>query len=871
MPEARHYSFAGFDLYPARRALTRGDVAVELGSRAMDVLLALVRRHGEVATKTDIMAEVWPGVVVEENNLTTQIAAVRRALGGANTEFIQTVPGRGYRFVADVIAVAAAPDPSLPTAIPPPPAIAEFVERHNLPLESSSFVGRERELAEIRQRLAARALVTLVGAGGVGKTRVALKLASDLVEEFADGAFVLELASLAEPSLVAESLCRLLGAPVTGDRAPADVALAVLRQKRMLLVFDNCEHVLASAGLLASGVIRHCPGVRILATSQEALGVAGEAVFLMPSLAVPSADGRVTAEMALRSDAVRLFAERAADALGSFTLSDEDAPAVAKICRRLDGMPLATELAAARLRMLKPAEIASRLEDVFRLLTGGSRSALPRQQTLRATIDWSFALLSAEEQIVLRRLAVFVDGCTLAGGTAAAAGHGIAADDVFDLIGALVSKSLLVADTGGTSTRYRMLETTRQYAVEKLHAGDECNRVATLAGQFILDRFRAAEAAWPRQPTESWLAEYGPDGKTLRAAIEWAFSQYGDNAFGISLVANAGAISEELSLQPDLRRWTEAALPWLTDKTPKAEAATILYLHTMSVKRLGTQTVPAERLRAIDLFREAGDVVGLSRALRQTAIARAVPGETALEALVMLDEAAALLRPLAPHKDLAATLAHIGGVHYLTGNREASRRLSESALAMRRALGDHSGVLASNVNLAELLFLEGDVQAALRYAGEAEAEARRCNAVSTLTLILCNLAGYRLQAGDVPAAASCAREALTLSRAIGQADLAVACLEHLALVLALSHEPVRAAALLGFTQAYYGATGQAREWLEQSGYERLTTVLQAALPADRLTRLMEEGATWDAESADAAALHTGLAGRPRGTAPVMVS
>jgi DNA-binding winged helix-turn-helix (wHTH) protein len=399
MPDPFAYEFAEYRLDPAQRVLTRHGAPVELGSRALDVLLALVRRHGEVATKAAIMAEVWPGTIVEDNNLTTQIASVRRVLGdnvsgeGSAHRFIVTSPGRGYRFVAEVRRVPTSGPTPVGTAFDRPVE----AERSNLPLQSSSFIGRQRELAELRVRLRERALVTLVGAGGVGKTRTALKLAESLLDDFPDGVFLLELAPLTEDSRVAEALCRLLGVPATGDRPADEVAVAMLRRKTMLLVLDNCEHVLGGAAPLVAAILRQCPHMRILATSREALSVPGEAVFQMPTLDVPAPSATLTAEAALRSDAVRLFAERAADALGAYTLSDEDAQAVATICRRLDGVPLATELAAARLRMLKPAEIAARLENVFRLLTGGSRTALPRQQTLRATIDWSFSLLSATD------------------------------------------------------------------------------------------------------------------------------------------------------------------------------------------------------------------------------------------------------------------------------------------------------------------------------------------------------------------------------------------------------------------------------------------------------------------------------------------
>jgi predicted ATPase/DNA-binding winged helix-turn-helix (wHTH) protein len=858
-----YYVFNPFCLYPGRRELTRDGKPVELGSRAMDVLLALVRRHGQTASKNDIMAEVWPDVVVEENNLTTQIASVRRALGDSEAaRFIQTVPGRGYRFVADVrlgeSATQAAMSPAAISIMPAQsPAAPEAVgERHNLPAESSSFIGRERELADIRARLAARPLVTLVGAGGVGKTRVALKLAGSLLDEFPDGVFVLELAPLTEPKLVAEALCRVLGVPATGDRAADSVAVSVLRQKHMLLVLDNCEHVLAAAAALAAAVLRNCPHLRLLATSREALGVPGETVFLMPPLAVPATNSAMTAASAMQSDAVRLFVERAADALGGYTLTDEDARAVVTICQRLDGMPLATELAAARLRMLKPAEIAARLANAFQLLTGGSRTALPRQQTLRATIDWSFSLLSVAEQVVLRRLSVFVDGCPLKGAVAVAAGPDLLAEDVFDLVSALVAKSLVLADTAGQVTRFRMLETTRQYAAERLAEAGETARRHDMAA-FLLATFRRAEAAWPTQATSPWLATYGPEAENLRAAIDWAFGPGGDPALGVSLVAVSGAIAEEMSLQTDLRRWTEAALPYLTETTPKSDAASVLYLHTMLIKRLGMQAVPAERKRAIELFREAGDALGLSRALRQTAIARAMPGEAAADVLAMLDEAVALISDLAPHKDLATALAHTGGVHFLSARLDECRRFNEAALDMRRALGDRSGVLASSVNMAELLFQDGDVPAALRYAMTAEAEARSCNAVATLTLILCNLAGYRLHGDDVPGAAAAAAEALGLSRAIGQDYLAVMCLEHLALVLALRGAFEPAATVLGFVDAHYRTAGQTRESLEQAGHDRLVARLAAALPADRLDRLLAEGAACAAEAVDALALRWG--------------
>jgi predicted ATPase/DNA-binding winged helix-turn-helix (wHTH) protein len=847
-----------------------GSKKIEIGSRAFDVLLAMVRRHGQVATKSEIMDEVWPGVTVEENNLTTQVATVRRALGCGvdGRQFIVTVPGRGYRFIEAVVRETMASEPvaepvpqatsplpvvALPLAVQAPPPTQPPPERHNLPAESSSFIGREIELADIADRLGSRPLVTIAGPGGVGKTRAALKLGAELLPRFRDGVWFVELAPLSDRAMVAEAVCRVLGAQAASGRDPLEVAVGFLRHKRMLLILDNCEHVLQGAADLAAAIGRACPDMHILATSQEKLSVPGEAVFPMPSLRIPG-PGSLTAAEALRSDAVRLFAERAADALGSFTLTDADAPHIAMICRRLDGLPLATELAAARLRMLKPAEMAQRLEKIFKLLTTGSRSVLPRHQTLRATIDWSFSLLAEEEQILLRRLSVFVDGWSL-DGAVAVAGDGdvpLDPDDVFDRLSALVDKSLVVADTAGPSTRYRMLETTRQYAAEKLVESAETSRLGLMA-KHVLDLFTRAEQAWPTMATDKFLAAYAPEIDNLRAAIDWSFGIGADPALGVALVANSGRLAEEMSLQTDLARWTAAAMPHLGLVGPALRAA-VLYLHAGQQKQLGARMVPPERQLAIDLFREAGDIFGLSRTLRQTAIAMAAPGDSPPEMLAMLEEAVTLARPFSPNKDLATALAHTGSVHFLNAEHETARRYNEEALAMRRVLGDRTGVLGSFVNLAELFFVEGDTAAALRYALEADAEALACNALSTRALILANIAGYHLSTGEIQAARHAASEALALNRALGQEDYAIICLEHLALATMLEGDASTAARLAGHTQSFYYRTGQLRDRLEQAGYDRLMGHLRAEFPATALKKLLDEGALWASETADAAVI-----------------
>jgi predicted ATPase/DNA-binding winged helix-turn-helix (wHTH) protein len=584
------YQFGPFRLHVSGRQLMVRDTPITVNGRAFDVLVALVRRRGALAGKQELLDEVWPGIAVEENNVTTQVLNLRRLLSAHDpqTTYIVTDAGRGYRFVAEVSAPDQAagepvvPEPVLSSPVTPEPAIADRGARaepkadppaaarelHNLPAELNSFIGRGAELAEIGRRLHSTALLSLVGAGGVGKTRCAVRVGQTQLAHFADGVWLVELAPMHDGALVAEAVCRVIGAPVSGERPAVDVAAAFLRQRQVLLILDNCEHVLQAAGRLAAALARQCPGVKILATSRQALGVDGETVFRMPSLPLPPPDAGISAAAALQSDAVRLFVDRANAASGGYCLTDADAPSVVTICRRLDGVAMATELAAARLRMLKPAEIAARLEDVFRLLTGGNKAALPRQQTLRATIDWSFNLLSTEEQVVLCRLAVFVDGFSMEGATAVAAGGAIDELDVLDLLQALVDKSLVHADTSGAVTRYRMLETTRHYGREKLAQGGRGRSFRRMA-EYMATFYARAEATWPVTPTDVWLAEYAPEVENLRAAIDWAFDQRrrpedsgdepGDPALGIALVASSGCVAEEMSLLADMKRWTTAA------------------------------------------------------------------------------------------------------------------------------------------------------------------------------------------------------------------------------------------------------------------------------------------------------------------------
>ena len=430
---------------------------IELGARGFDVLMALIEARGTVLSKDELMSRVWPGRIVEENTLEAQISALRKALG-PDRDLIRTVAGRGYQFTGNIRAAAAAELVAASRSV-----------STNLPELVSELIGRDTELARIIELANAHRLITLVGAGGIGKTRLSLDAARRLLPQFADGVWLAELAPLSDPELVPVTVATALGLTLaSGTPSPERVA-AALGTKRVLLVLDNCEHVIEAAARIAEALLRTNPLACVLATSREPLRVAGEYLYRVAPLEVP-AEGIDETQDLLAIGAVKLFVARMRAAEPQFAPNRAAAAIIGTICRRLDGIPLAIELAAARAASLGVEELALLLDDRFKLLTGGYRTALRRQQTLRATLDWSYDLLPESERLVLCRLAVFAGGFTLESASAVAADGEIGPADVIDCVLNLVAKSLVTAEAGRTVMYYRLLETTRAYGLEKLIA-----------------------------------------------------------------------------------------------------------------------------------------------------------------------------------------------------------------------------------------------------------------------------------------------------------------------------------------------------------------------------------------------------------------
>ncbi|WP_315767026.1 MULTISPECIES: ATP-binding protein [unclassified Bradyrhizobium] len=520
---------------------------VPLGGRAFEVLAELARAEGELVTRNDLTERVWRGVFVEESALRVHIAAIRKAFG-ADRDMLATTVGRGYRLLGSWrIRQMAAP---LRSAMP------ELSSSTNIPNASVGLIGRTAAIADLWELLSAYRIVSLVGPGGIGKTALALQAARTPPVGFAADRLLVELASLSDPKLVCSAVAGMLGIKLEGEEISQRSIARAIGVRQLLLILDNCEHVVDTLAQLADAIVSHCSGTTILATSREALRIEGEYVYRVPPLDVPP-EARLEPGTTSDYTAVELFTTRA-KALGSnFPADEENLGAVAAICRRLDGIPLAIEFAAARTVMLSPPKIAALLDDRFRFLTTGRRTALPRQQTLRATLDWSYDLLPHTEARVLRQLGIFA-GEFLLDAVIAVAGDGDG--DVTVQLANLVAKSLVLADIRGDCPHYRLLDTTRAYALEKLRASGEFPDAARRQAKYYCGFLASAEADSEVKPQAEWLAFYARHIDNVRSSLDWAFSPGGDAPIGVALTAAAVPLWVQLSLLAECRERTELAL-----------------------------------------------------------------------------------------------------------------------------------------------------------------------------------------------------------------------------------------------------------------------------------------------------------------------
>jgi predicted ATPase len=471
----RKLKFGPFELSSRERLLRRDGAVLPLGSRALNLLIYLAERQGEVIAKQELIDHVWSDVTVEEGSLRVHMAAIRKALGDGQfgNRYIANIKGRGYSFVGTVVPLAGGPETKR----------AKFRHQGRL-ARPTLMIGHETVVSEVRRKLRNERFVTLLGPGGIGKTTVALAVGRAAAEEFGGNVYFVDLESLTDPRHVTSAVATSLGLALK-SKDPGLELVDLVRSRRLVIILDSCEHVIEAAALVAEQLYRETEEVYLLATSRELLKVEGENCCRVLPLDFPPDGSEQTANAVLRYPAVQLFVRRVAARAGSVVLTDKEAPFVAEMCRRLDGLPLGIELAAGQVAALGFKNTVARLVSRLELLKLSHRTAAPRHRTLKATLDWSYDLLSEEERIVLRRIAPFVGDFTLEGARYVAGELGVGAGEIFDAIAGLVEKSLIVTRIGETQAQYRLLDTTRAYALEKLDEHAEVDAVFRRHAEYV--------------------------------------------------------------------------------------------------------------------------------------------------------------------------------------------------------------------------------------------------------------------------------------------------------------------------------------------------------------------------------------------------
>lgn len=631
----------------------------------------------------------------------------------------------------------------------------------NLPIPATAFVGRRREMATVKDLLASVRLLTLTGAGGSGKTRLAIQAATDLVDAHPDGVWWVELAALSEAELLPRAVAKALGVPEVASRPIAETLASFLRPRRLLLVLDDCEHLAAACAQLVERLLRECPHLEVLATSREVLGVPGEHVWSVPTLRVPEPGRELPAARLLEFEAVELFVRRAQAAAPGFALTEENAPALAELCRRVDGLPLAIELAAARVKVLGVEQIAARLGNALDLLTGGSRTAPPRHRTLRAAIDWSFALLSEEEKALLRRLSVFAGGWTLSGAEAICADGGLVESGILDLLSHLVEKSLVEVQERGEETRFRMLQTIRHYAAERLLDSGELERVRTRHLEHFLHLVETADPHMGYMLSDPemdrWLGRLEPEQDNLRAAARWSLEREASTDAGLRLLSLQHAFWFARGRFAEGRAWLERLLARSADVPAATRAQALLTFGYVACWQGDFATGRAPLDEALALFRRLGDGSGVAfathgvgfvalgegdaeaarplfeEALRRSreaddrwaesfalhflAIVLSYQGDHA-RAKSYFEEGDEIIRSLGGHRQgQAFSLFHLGRIARLQGDPSTARSHHAEGLRLFRKAGDRRGIGYSLAGFAALAAAEGDAERAARLSG----------------------------------------------------------------------------------------------------------------------------------------------------------
>ncbi len=759
----------------------------------------------------------------------------------------------------------------------------------NQPVFLTTFIGREKEQAQIIELIGKHRMLTLTGSGGIGKTRLSVKVAEQLLADHGDGVWLVELASLSDPELVPQTVAALFGLAAQSDIPSTEILVNFLRAKTLLLVLDNCEHLLHSCALLADHLLKNCPRLKIIATSREALGIMGEVTYQVPSLQL--LNGQQAIEKIREYESIRLFEERGQLVQPDFKLTMKNVASVAQICNRLDGIPLAIELAAGRVNIFSTEQIANQLDECFRILTGGSRTALPRQQTIHASIDWSWSLLADPERILLRRLSVFAGGWTLEAAGFVCSGDGIEMDRVLELMIQLAGKSLLVVDGHeGTETRYRLLETIRQYAGEELSQAGEGPDVRNRHLEYFLGLAERAAPELTGPNTPKWARRLDEELDNIRAALEWSLKQ--DATLGLRL-ANAlmrywpayGDVREGIDWLSQLLRQPAASAP----NAVRAKALTALgFLNNWRVESLKAESFAVEGLA---LYRALGDQRGVAFALAVLGVARCAQDDYAaarplvLESLSLyrtlgdrlgiakelgmlgyeladdqeygrvrayLEESLGLYRELGWRLGIASQLGCLGRVASRFGDYAlAHARLTES-LEIYRSLGTNLAFIMES--FGELSLREGDYEQARAYLEEGLSMRCERGEINVSHWLLASLGYVALRQGDQARARSLLIEAQQGFKAAGRKIGMAYALEGLASLAVLQNQPEPAARLFAWADSMREAVGNIRPPVEQADVDRDLATVHAQLDQTDFAAACVAGQALTMEDAVACAL-----------------
>ena len=758
-----------------------------------------------------------------------------------------------------------------------PPLKTLDARPNNLPVQLTSFIGREEEIKKVKELLKNIHLLTLTGPGGVGKTRLSLQVGADVIDDFANGVWFVELAPIIDPVLLPQEILRELGIKEEPKKTLEETLTGYLKDKEILIILDTCEHIIEACAMLTEKLLTKCPKLKIIATSREALKCTGEQIHSILSLKTPNLKEEISTEQLTQYESVRLFIERALTVNQKFRVTNENAPSLAGICSQLDGIPLAIELAAARVKVLTVEKIYERLNSRFSLLTGGRRTALPRQQTLKALIDWSYDLLSEQEKILWSRLSVFNDGWTLESAEEICSDDKVNKEEILDLLSLLVEKSIIIFDE--EKERYRILESICQYGEEKLKEANEINKILSKHLYYFMELSESAEPKLKGPEVKEWLEKLETEHGNLQSAIEWSLKN-GDSEEGSRLAGAMGWFWDMKGLYFVGRRLLESILIKMQGISNSSRAKVLNSVGVLANYQgdyINSGNYHEESLR---FSRKLGDIFGIASSLNSLGsnaydqgdyeqaqkfyeeslfIAREIGDERGIasslnglgkvshsqgdyqQAQKYHEESLRFNRKLEDKRSIAISLNNLGVLAYNQGEHQQAQKFYEESLFLARELGDKSGIATSLNNLGVGAYNQGDYQQAQKYHDESLLLRREIGDKSGIASTLINLGSIVYDHGDYKQAQKFYEESLFLAREIGD-NLSIAyCIEGFAGIASIQKRSSQVILLLGATETAFQSLGFVREKDDLIQHERIIKILHEQLSEEEYSKYWEEG------------------------------